>query len=168
MSEVQTGCTVRPARPEDVNAVVRLLRGIYAEGRFFVGDGPPRPESLARHLSADDADYEGYYVAERSAGVVGWLEIHRPHPVRLRHVAMVTLAVADGHRRAGVGRSLLRDGYVWARRRGVEKIGLHVRAENEPAIGLYRSEGFELEGREVRGIRTGDHYEDNLVMARFL
>lgn len=168
MPEVQTDCTLRAARTEDANAVVRLLRGIYVEGRSFVGDGPPRPEALARHFTTDDPDFAGYLVAESDKAIVGWLEVHRSRPARLRHVAMLTLAVAAGHRRRGIGRALLRGSYAWASRRGVEKLALHVRAGNEGAIHLYQSEGFALEGREVRGVRTGDGYEDNLIMARFL
>jgi ribosomal protein S18 acetylase RimI-like enzyme len=76
--------------------------------------------------------------------------------------------VAPEHRRSGVGRALMHDAYAWAERVGVEKISLNVRASNAPAIALYRSEGFALEGREARHIRIGETYEDNLVMARFM
>lgn len=159
---------VRRADGADAAAVTRLLRGIYREGVAFVGDGAPYPERLARQLDGDDPEEAVYLVALRGAALAGWLELHRHAPRRLHHVAVLTLAVAPEHRRSGVGRALLHEAYRWAAAVGVEKISLNVRAGNAAAIALYRAEGFALEGREVRHIRSGDHYEDNLVMARFL
>lgn len=175
MPEVGLAVAVRHARAGDGRAVTALLRGIYGEGRWFVGDGPQHAETLARRIDVDDPAYALYLVAcsegETSAavpGVLGWLELHRLRPRTMRHVALLTLAVAPQARRRGVGRSLLRTSYGWAADVGIEKISLNVRAGNDAAIGLYRSEGFELEGRERRQVRTGDAYEDNLIMARFV
>jgi len=159
---------VRRAAGADAAGVTRLLRGIYAEGEAFVGDGAPHSETLAGHLEADDPDRALYLIAVVGEALAGWLELHRHPPRRLRHVAVLTLAVAPQHRRTGVGRALMHHAYAWAERVGVEKISLNVRAGNAPAIALYRSEGFALEGCEVRHIRMGETYEDNLVMARFL
>ncbi len=56
----------------------------------------------------------------------------------------------------------------WARRVGVRKLRLDVRAGNEAALALYRAEGYEVEGVERDQIRDVDGFEDNIVMARFL
>ena len=178
------------------------MRTIYREGRFFVGDGPPLPEALARRIGGDDPSYALYLVAEcrreldgREAGAVGggahgdgtagdgtrgdgmrgdgmrevgaWLELHRMQPRRMRHVAVLTVAVAPAWRRQGLGRGLLRRGYGWAADVGVTKISLNVRAGNAAAIALYRSEGFVEEGRERAQVRTDDGgFEDNVIMGR--
>lgn len=159
---------VRRAVGADAAAVARLLRGIYREGHAFVGDTAPYPERLARQLDGDDPEEALYLVALRQGALAGWLELHRHAPWRLRHVAVLTLAVAPEYRRQGVGRALLHEAYRWGDAVGVEKVSLNVREGNAAAIALYRSEGFEVEGRELRQIRSGDTYEDNLVMARFL
>jgi ribosomal protein S18 acetylase RimI-like enzyme len=99
---------------------------------------------------------------------LAWLELHRHLPRRLRHVAVLTLAVAASARRRGLGRALLWASYGWASEVGVEKVALHVRASNCAAITLYESEGFILEGCERSQIRTLQGYEDNLIMAKFL
>ncbi len=168
MPEVGLAVAVRGARGEDARAVVQLLRGIYAEGRSFVGDGPLHPETLARRLEIDDPAYALYLVGVHGAQVAAWLELHRLRPRKLHHVAVLTLAVAPTARRQGLGRALLRASYGWAADTGVEKISLSVRAGNDAAIALYRAEGFEVEGRERMQIRTGDDYEDNIIMARFV
>jgi ribosomal protein S18 acetylase RimI-like enzyme len=145
-----------------------LQAGIYQEEQWFVGDGPPSVEALARKLRVIDARQELYLGAEIDGKLVGWLELRRFGFVRLSHVAVLTLAIAAPYRRQGLGRRLLHEGYRWAKRVGVEKLQLNVRAANAAALALYRSEGFVEEGREVRQIRQGDRYEDNLLMAKFL
>lgn len=135
-----------------------------------MGDGPPSESTLVARLRAEPS-LSLWLVAEgESAGspLLAWLELHRLPPVRLRHVATLTLAIAPEWRRRGLARALLSTAYEWASQVGVRKISLNVRAGNEAAIQLYRSEGFVLEGRERRQVRTEDGFEDNLIMARFL
>ena len=129
--------TVRPARPGDASGAVSLLAAIYREGLGFVGDGPPNLGALRARLRGADPSRSFHAVAVTAADlgrsrrggpeVVGWLELHRLQATRLEHVAMLTLAVAPGHRRQGIGRRLLRVGHQWAARIGVRKISLHVR-----------------------------------------
>ena len=167
-----TGSTVlalvRTLRPEDAAAWHVLQEGIYREEQWFVGDSPPSVEALNRKLMAVDARFELYLGALAGSALAGWLELHRYTALRLSHVAVLTLAVALPYRRQGLGRRLLQEAYRWARRVGVEKLQLSVRATNLAAQALYQAEGFAEEGREARQIRQGDRYEDNLLMAKFL
>jgi tRNA threonylcarbamoyl adenosine modification protein YeaZ/ribosomal-protein-alanine acetyltransferase len=55
---------------------------------------------------------------------------------------VLTLTVAAGHRRNGIGRELLRRLIDWARTQKCEAIMLEVRVGNEEAIPLYESFGF--------------------------
>lgn len=192
---------LRPATGSDARALCALMEGVYAEGRWFVGDGAPRPDMLARRLRSLDPGREIVLVAElpeddvngaaplgprRGWRPVGWIEAHRYAPASMEHIATFTLAVRAGARGRGVGRALLRGILPWARRAGVRKLRLDVRADNRVARALYESEGFEVEGIERRQILrrpaggpgasdagppadlSDDAYEDNVIMARFL
>jgi RimJ/RimL family protein N-acetyltransferase len=163
---------IRAATPADGRAIAALMAGVYAEDRWFVGDGPPSGEAMARRLRAMDPKREVFLVAEAGAGraaeLAGWIELHRYVPRRLDHVASLTIAVAEGMRRRGIGRRLMRAVLPWARRVGVRKIRLDVRAGNEAAIALYEAEGFVREGLERAQVRSGADFEDNVLMARFL
>ena len=117
---VAAPATLRTATPEDAGPLLELQRGIYQEGTAFVGDGPPSLEALARRLRTLDPELSLYLVAEGPVGTLwGWLELHRHLPRRLRHVAVLTLAVSAAARRRGLGRALLRAAYGWAREVGV-------------------------------------------------
>ncbi|MDZ7706137.1 MAG: GNAT family N-acetyltransferase [Trueperaceae bacterium] len=175
---------LRYAKPSDARALVALQAEIYREGRWFVGDGPTSTESLTRRLRTLDAEMSLYLVAlgnvqggnplrgERPRSdyepLCGWLELHRPPPARLQHTAMLTIAVSQHWRQQGVGTKLMQQAYRWSQRVGVEKIQLNVRANNSAAIALYETEGFVREGLEHRQILDRGHYEDNVLMAKFL
>lgn len=163
---------IRSATRLDTEAVLQLLAGIYAEGGYFVGDGPESRRSLSGRLGGDDPNRSLYLVAADEGSVLGWLELHRSPASRLRHVAVLTLAVAPAARRRGVGRALLKSSYDWCRRVGVLKVSLNVRSSNPAAIALYESEGFEIEGCERNQLRLsgaeGGGFEDNLLMGKWL
>lgn len=141
------------------------MAAIYAEDRWFVGDGGPSAEGLARQLRGLEPSREIVVVAETRAELVGWIEVRRYAPSRMEHVASLTVAVAAPLRGQGIGRRLLQAVLPWARRVGVKKLRLDVRARNEAARALYASEGYEVEGIERNQVRDGDGYEDNVIMA---
>lgn len=60
-----------------------------------------------------------------------------------------TIAVVPNHRGKGLGRLLLRALLGEAQAREVAEVFLEVRADNEPALSLYQSEGFEPIDRRV-------------------
>ena len=164
-----TPFTVRAALPTDASALGALHRGIYDEGRWFVGDGPPSAETLRSRLRLLDEGRSSYLVAVgRDGGLQGWLELHRLTPQRLSHVAVLTLAVGHLYRRQGVAGALLEAAYPWAAAVGVLKLQLSVRAGNGAAVALYEREGFVLEGCERNQVFDDGGFEDNLLMAKFL
>ena len=170
---------VRPATVSDAAGLGTLHRGIYGEGRWFVGDGSPTTETLRGRIRALNPTRSLYLVAAAETGgsgtktalkseLQGWLELHRLTPQKLAHVAVLTLAVGEPFRRRGLAGALLAHAYPWAREVGVLKIQLSVRAKNVAAVSLYEREGFELEGRERSQVFDDEGFEDNLLMAKFL
>lgn len=160
---------LRPARPPDAETWSRLQATIYAEGRAFVGDGPPSPGVLAARLRSlrvhDGAVTLAVARGHGSEEPVGWVEAYRTSAQRLAHVALLTIAVAPAWRRHGIGLALMDAIEDWAQRQRVRKLQLHVRAGNEGAIALYRRLGYELEGVLRDQVALDDGYEDEWIMA---
>ncbi len=59
------------------------------------------------------------------------------------------LGVVKSHRRRGLGRNLLLDSVKWLKSQGAKRILLMVDAENEKALVMYKSAGFEVESVEI-------------------
>ncbi|MFM2438772.1 MAG: hypothetical protein RLZ55_1597 [Actinomycetota bacterium] len=77
-------------------------------------------------------------VAVAAGRVVGYLDV----AVAGHDSDLMTIAVAPTHRRSGLGGELLDLAVAAAAESGAHRMILEVRAEN-PAVGLYRSRGFE-------------------------
>lgn len=118
--------------------------------------GDPWAESSFRE--AMESPWTFGLVAERGGVVVGYLIA--------RDVAgsgeILNLAVAHGHRRAGVARALLYEGLDLLRSRGAEEAFLEVRSSNAAALALYGAAGFRPVGMRADYYRNPR--EDALVL----
>jgi RimJ/RimL family protein N-acetyltransferase len=162
---------VREAHPSDAAALVELARAVGSEPEgWLITDGDWRSASdERRHLRAlRGYEHAAVFVADAPAGIVGRLSIARdPHPASA-HVADLGLMVAQGHRRRGVGRALMRAAEEWARQTGVWKLELHVFPHNEGAIRFYEALGYAREGLRRRQYRRGNELLDAVLMAKEL
>ena len=86
---------------------------------------------------------------------------------RRSHIGEINIGLDDGFVSKGIGSAIL--GALldvadnW---RALKRVELTVYADNEPAIRLYTSHGFEVEGRHVKAGFTNGQYHDLLSMAR--
>jgi len=78
---------------------------------------------------------------------------------------LLTIGVAAGQQRRGVGRAMLRGMLDVARGNKMKLVFLEVRASNEPALALYRSAGFTQIGLRRGYYRNGENAEDAITMA---
>jgi ribosomal-protein-alanine N-acetyltransferase len=122
--------TIRPMRWWDLDAVLPLERQLFADDPWsaaaFWGE-LARPESRHCVVAEDEQGLVGYAVLMTSGG----------------DADVQTIAVAPRARGTGLGRRLLTDLLMEAARRGAGDVLLEVRADNDPALQLYTSTGFE-------------------------
>jgi ribosomal-protein-alanine N-acetyltransferase len=93
-------------------------------------------------------------------GVVAWAAFRQV----LDELHVMTVAVAPGVRRRGLGRRLLRFALARAARGGARRALLEVRAGNREALALYETLGFRACGLRREYYR--DPVEDAVVLAR--
>jgi mycothiol synthase len=117
--------------------------------RFVVSD-----LEHARRAAADPAmRHDGLLLAYRDDACVGFCR-NELHATRGE---IGTLGTAHAARGIGLGRALLRWGAAWLEANTSGPVTLLVDGENEGALGLYRSEGFQVaRTREIWGLpRSG-------------
>ena len=105
-------------------------------------------------------------IAELHGVVVGNLSCERGVRAVTRHSGEFGITIAASARGVGVGRAMLETLETWAREFGVSRIALGVFPNNERALALYRSLGYEEEGVERAGMKFPEAEQDVIRMSK--
>ena len=141
------------------------LDAVARERRYLAQvEAPPleRIEAFVHESVAKDA---AQFMAVDGDRVVGWADVFPAWAHAVAHVGSLGMGVLPAYRGRGVGRRLVEACIAKAWAQGITRIELEVRADNEPAIGLYRSLGFEQEVVKRRAMRFDGVYFDALLMS---
>ncbi len=135
---------IRPFRPEDEAAVIRL----WQECDLLRPRNDPRRD-IARKLAVQpDLFLVGLLEAEVVASVMAGYEGHRGW--------LNYLAVSPRHRRRGFGRGMIAEAERRLLTLGCPKINLQVRFSNAEAMEFYRRLGFSVDEVTSMGKRLSD------------
>jgi mycothiol synthase len=110
----------------------------FAQHYHFV---PSTLETLRRRVALPDTFADGVLLAYRDGRCVGFCRNERMGPIGIIGI----LGTVPEVRGIGLGRAMLRWAVASFGARGFPRVGLMVDGENENALALYRSEGFEIE-----------------------
>ena len=132
---------------EEFDAVVALHEAVAGEGLWIGSEAPvtwtqERREAWVRR--ADDEELGAWFLAEDVDGrLLGYLSVGREGAEH----ASFGMAVGADARGQGVGGRLLDEAVAWCRSLPISKLSCQVWPHNGAALALYRSRGFEVEGR---------------------
>jgi mycothiol synthase len=113
---------------------------------------PVPAERLRSYFEATETSFAVTFAVDEGKTVGFVLSEDRPPEVEgitKREGWVAILGVIGSHRRRGLGRNLLLDSVSWLQSRGIERILLMVDAENEKALDMYKSAGFEVNSVEI-------------------
>jgi ribosomal protein S18 acetylase RimI-like enzyme len=154
---------IRPAYEEDYDAIWGMLEATIATGKELAfRPGTPRGEALAGWVGRG----KHTYVAEFDGEIVGSYVLKPNQPGLGSHVANGAFVVDPAHRGRGLGRAMAEDSIRRARALDFKAMQWNlVVADNEPAIALWRSLGFEIIGTLPGAFEAPDgSYSDAHVM----
>ena len=107
-------------------------------------------------------EVEGDIMATCSVGLVSTVR-------RSCHRAAMGIAIKKDYWNKGAGKALMRGAIDWCRMKGVEQLELDVVTENDRALAMYKSFGFEVCGLKKRALKYADGtYADEHYMILFL
>lgn len=96
--------------------------------------------------------------------VVGWADIFPSWAHAVSHCGSLGMGVHPNYRGQGLGKRLLNACIQKAWDKGLTRIELEARADNEPAIALYEKCGFKHEALKVQAMRFDGTYFDAVQM----
>lgn len=160
--------TIRPARIEDAESLIRNVNLVGSEEVYIMLDRVEDLEAERRWLEAFDGRRTVLFVADSAGEIVGSADCHGGTYPKTQHVGDVGIAIRDGWREVGLGRLLMGRVLEWMRARGFKKAELAVFATNARARRLYESLGFRDEGARRRHVLIRGTYEDELLMGLWL
>jgi len=162
---------LRPCEESDAAGLHEMERRLVVDGVGQVRDlgDLPTAEVFSDRIFSRIAQAECWLVVEVDGAVVAAGSVRRYGPALIRHVATLELGVHPDFQGFGAGRALTEALIEGAHSLGVERLELSVRADNDRAIGLYRSLGFVRESVRERFVRLeAGRYVDDWSMVRWL
>lgn len=145
---------IRSSTPEDLPSIAEIQNGAFPSGGWTATDYlrlAREPEGLLIIAELREV---------MPSQVVGFAALRRIDD----QAELLSLAVASGYRRLGIGRALLREVLLRLQSLDVRTLYLEVRPSNHAALKLYHSEGFVL--NSIRSDYYHHPHEDAYVLFR--
>lgn len=156
-----------------ITEVFELISSVYNSTDVFASDFEeeyPSAEVMAGRLD-DIRRRPGslFLVTTGNNGPDGYILVVPRTSRKLRHTADINMGVMKAARGRGTGKFLLCEAISRTLECGVlDILYLMVRADNQPAIELYCSQGFKELARLERDIKAGPEYHDGILMSLFI
>jgi len=159
----------RAPREDDVEALTALRNDLPTQYALLAAPKPNDVDDVRAWIARRTGDPAALFhvVADDDDTAVGFTQVVGIDE-RSRH-GMFGIAIDGRHRGRGHGRAAIEHVLGAARADGrLDKLVLHVAADNAPACALYRSAGFREVGIHRRHYRAPDGWHDVAIMERFL
>lgn len=155
--------SVKMSDASDINEI-RIQDGVRENTLGLITETVMKSESFLKNLDADSH----LLVAELQEKVVGVVGLNIMKNPRMRHSASLGISIRKEYQGQGIGKKLmekildLADNWLM-----LIRVELGVLEDNEKAMNLYKSLGFEVEGKKKYAIVRNGKYVDEYLMARY-
>jgi ribosomal protein S18 acetylase RimI-like enzyme/SAM-dependent methyltransferase len=162
------GIVVAPITEAHAEGFHACLDAVARERRYLAQTEALPLERIRAFVRENVSNDAVQFVALEGDRVVGWCDIFPGWAQAVAHRGTLGMGVAADHRGRGIGRRLLAACLDKARAKGITRVELEVRADNERAIRLYESMGFEREAVHRNGLRYDGVCFDSIGMCLLL
>lgn len=142
-------------------------QALVAQNRFFRISIEDEPSPKIQTKFSSESFTLGAFV---DSNLVGTLSVERDSRTKLKHKALLfRMFVDSSHAGKGIGKALVKQAKAQSILiQGLHQLHLTVLSNNERAIYLYQSCGFETFALEPKSVEINGHYIDELQMILFL
>lgn len=151
---------LRNATEEDAQMLIDYLKVTCGETRYLVKE----PEEIKMTIEQEKAFINQNNESENNLLLLGFLDgeyvgncsLMGMNASRYQHRVSMGIALYQKYTGMGIGRAMMETLCAIAKEKGFEQIELEVVADNEKAIGLYKSMGFEIYGTFPNNMKYKD------------
>lgn len=162
---------IRPVRMEDAKAAneIRIMDGVRENIMALTSERISRAEAMISGLTPNDHMFVAEVEKNDAKKVVGVIGLNVSQSQRTRHSASLGIMVHGDYQGKGIGKALLNkvidlaDNWLM-----LVRLELGVFTDNERAINMYKSVGFEIEGTKRCAIIRNGKYADEYIMSRIV
>lgn len=114
------------------------------------------------HMQFLIGEIDGKIIANCSVGIIS-------NNKRYRHRATMGIAICKEYWNKGIGKMMMHECIKWCKDKEIEQLELEVVTQNNRAISMYKSFGFQIYGTKKHALKYGDGtYADEYFMILFL
>lgn len=151
---------LRNATEEDAEMLIDYLKTVCGETKFLVKE----PEEITMTPEQEKAFINNQNNSDHSILLLGFVDdkyvgncsLTGNGGSRYKHRVSMGIALYQEYTGMGIGRAMIQKLINIAQEKGYEQLELEVVADNERAIGLYKSMGFEIFGTFPNNMKYKD------------
>lgn len=156
---------ITPITEAHFHGLWRALDTVAREKHYLAFlKAPPQPDAFSFYQNIVTNDL-CQFTAIHNDTVVGWCDILPALGEARAHIGVMGIAVIPGFRHRGIGTKLIETTISKAWQKGLSRIELSVRADNQNAKALYEHFGFVVEGISRNGFCVDGKFHDAYTMA---
>lgn len=163
---------IRCAVEEDAAAFLTCVKQLDEETKFMLfepGERDVTIEDQARTLrKIQDSGHSIYFIALEDDRIVGFIAGIGSSIKRISHSLMIVIGILKDYHGQGIGTQLFNRIEEWAKEHGKERLELTVMTHNEHALGLYKKQGFEIEGTKRHSLMIDGQSINEYYMAKLI
>jgi len=162
------GFSIVPIAEEHIEAFRDCFDEVARERRYLAMLEARPLEQVREFVLGNIRANAPAFVAVADGSVVGWCDVLPKPWVTITHSGVLGMGVRAAYRGRGIGGALMEVTLAGARNRGLTRVELTVRVDNERAKRLYEGVGFVVEGLCRNHMRVDGRYYDSYLMALLL
>ncbi|MCR8969756.1 GNAT family N-acetyltransferase [Facklamia sp. 7083-14-GEN3] len=172
MVEEEIQLSIRQAQVKDARAILGLMRHLGKETNYLTTG----PEGLSLDVQQEKDLIRKYLLAKKSllliievdGQVIGIGNLANLSNHKQDHIAELGVSIVKDYWGYGIGKMIVQELIDFAKKVDLKILTLEVVTENQRAVRLYKSFGFDIKGTLSQRLRHGHFYYDVYTMEKIL